>query len=72
MFEKTITSMHDTFRAGQYGYATWTFWPGATNSYLIDGIEQVWLNRVTTNAFLGRIQTLFARELKEGKVPPLP
>jgi raffinose/stachyose/melibiose transport system substrate-binding protein len=72
MFEKTVTSMHDAFGAGQYGYATWTFWPDATNSYLIDGIEQVWLNRVTTNAYLGRIQTLFAQELKEGKVPPLP
>jgi raffinose/stachyose/melibiose transport system substrate-binding protein len=72
MFENTIKAMHDAFDAGQYGYATWTFWPDATNSYLIDGIEQVWLNRVTTNSYLGRIQTLFARELKEGKVPPLP
>jgi len=72
MFEKTITAMHDAFDKGHYGYTTWTFWPGATNGYLIEGIEQVWLNRVTPDAYLSRIQTLFAQELKEGKVPPLP
>jgi raffinose/stachyose/melibiose transport system substrate-binding protein len=72
MFENTITAMHDAFDKGQYGYTTWTFWPGATNGYLIEGIEQVWLNRVTSGAYLSRIQTLFAQELKEGKVPPLP
>jgi raffinose/stachyose/melibiose transport system substrate-binding protein len=64
--------MHDAFDKGQYGFTTWTFWPGATNSYLIEGIEQVWLNRITADAYLGRMQTLFAQEFKEGKVPPLP
>ena len=72
LFEKTIADMHDAFSKGQYGFTTWTFWPGATNSYLIEGIEQVWLNRITTEAYLGRIETLFAQEFKEGKVPPLP
>jgi raffinose/stachyose/melibiose transport system substrate-binding protein len=72
LFEKTISDMHEAFGKGQYGFTTWTFWPGATNSYLIEGIEQVWLNRATPEAYLGRIDTLFAQELKEGKVPPLP
>ena len=72
LFEKTIAVMHDAFSKGQYGYTTWTFWPNATNSYLVEGIEQVWLNRITTEAYLARAQTLFAGELKDGKVPPLP
>jgi raffinose/stachyose/melibiose transport system substrate-binding protein len=72
LFEKTITSLHEGFSKGQYGFTTWTFWPNATNSYLIEGIEQVWLNKITTEAYLGRIQTLFSQESKEGKVPPLP
>jgi raffinose/stachyose/melibiose transport system substrate-binding protein len=64
--------MHQAFAKGPYGFTTWTFWPGATNTYLIEGIEQVWLNRITTEAYLGRLQALFAQELKDGKVPPLP
>ena len=72
LFEKTIAGLHDAFGKGQYGFTTWTFWPGATDSYLIEGIEQVWLNKITTDAYLGRIQTLFSQEAKEGKVPPLP
>ena len=72
LFEKTITDLHDAFQAGRYGFTTWTFWPGATNTYLIDGIEQVWLNRGTAEAYLTRMQTLFAQEFKEGKMPPIP
>ena len=72
LFEKTIAGLHEAFSKGQYGFTTWTFWPGATNGYLIEGIEQVWLSRITTDAYLGRIQTLFSQEAKEGKVPPLP
>jgi raffinose/stachyose/melibiose transport system substrate-binding protein len=72
LFEKTVAQMHQAFAKGPYGFTTWTFWPGATNTYLIEGIEQVWLNRITTEAYLGRLQALFAQELKDGKVPPLP
>lgn len=72
LFEKTVAQMHHAFAKGPYGFTTWTFWPNATNTYLIEGIEQVWLNRITSEAYLGRLQSLFAGELKDGKVPPLP
>ena len=72
LFEKTIANLHDQFSKGRYGFTTWTFWPNASNSYVMEGIEQVWLNRITTEAFLTRLQTLFAQEFREGKVPPLP
>lgn len=72
LFEKTIVELHEAFSKGNYGFTTWTFWPGATDSYLIEGIEQVWLNKITPEAYLTRIQTLFAQEAKDGKVPPLP
>ena len=52
LFEKTIANLHEAFSKGQYGFTTWTFWPGATNSYLIEGIEQVWLNKITPDAYL--------------------
>jgi raffinose/stachyose/melibiose transport system substrate-binding protein len=72
LFEKTIAGLHDAFSKGQFGFTTWTFWPNVSNSYVIEGIEQVWLNRITTEAFLTRLQTVFAQEFREGKVPPLP
>jgi raffinose/stachyose/melibiose transport system substrate-binding protein len=72
LFEKTIAGLHDAFSKGQYGFTTWTFWPNATNSYVMEGIEQVWLNRISTDDYLNRIQTVFSQEFKEGKVPPLP
>ena len=72
LFEKTIAGLHEAFSKGRFGFTTWTFWPNASNSYVIEGIEQVWLNRITTEAFLNRLQTVFAQEYREGKVPPLP
>jgi raffinose/stachyose/melibiose transport system substrate-binding protein len=39
---------------------------------MTEGIEQVWLNRLSTDDYLNHIQTVFSQEFKEGKVPPLP
>lgn len=72
LFEKTVAGLHEAFSKGRFGFTTWTFWPSAANSYVIEGIEQVWLNRITTEAYLNRLQTVFAQEFKEGRVPPLP
>ena len=36
------------------------------------GIEQVWLKKITVAQYLQTMQDAFAKELKEGKVPPLP
>ena len=56
---------------GNYGYTTWTFWPPATEDYLIHGIEQVWLGQISTDDYLAKMQEIFAKEMAEGKVPPL-
>ena len=55
---------------GNYGYTTWTFWPPATEDYLIHGIEQVWLGQISTADYLKKMEEIFAKELAEGKVPP--
>src|SRR6266851_4784220 len=72
LFEKTIAGLHEAFSKGQFGFTTWTFWPNATNSYMTEAIEQVWLNRLPTDDYLNHVQTVFSQEFKEGKVPPLP
>jgi raffinose/stachyose/melibiose transport system substrate-binding protein len=56
---------------GNYGYTTWTFWPPATEDYLIHGMEQVWLKQITTEDYLKKMQATFAQEMAEGKVPEI-
>jgi len=72
LFANTVTSFSKGVRDGNYGYTTWTYWPPATEDYLIRGIEQVWLGKITVAQYLQTMQDTFAKELKEGKVPPLP
>ncbi|WP_068137650.1 ABC transporter substrate-binding protein [Limnochorda pilosa] len=57
---------------GNYGYTVWTFWPPKTESYIVEGIEQVWLGEVTPQQFMDRVNELFQQELAEGSVPPTP
>ena len=54
------------------GYLTWTFWPPKSETYIIDNIENVWAGTMTTQDYLAGLQTLFAGELKNGDVPPIP
>ncbi len=71
-FADLVASLTDAVDKGQIGYTTWTFWPPATEQYLINGIEEVWLGKATTQTYLAKIDALFAKEKSEGKVPPLP
>jgi len=57
---------------GSNGFTTWTFWPGRHHSYLIEGIEQVWLNKITTDAYLGHIQTAVQPGIEGRQGSPLP
>jgi raffinose/stachyose/melibiose transport system substrate-binding protein len=71
LFAATLTSFSHSVAEGHFGYTTWTFWPPATEDYLIHGIEQVWLGKISTNDYLKKMQSIFAAELAEGKVPPI-
>jgi raffinose/stachyose/melibiose transport system substrate-binding protein len=71
LFASTVTSFSRAVARGDFGYTTWTFWPPATEDYLIHGIEQVWLDQISTEEYLKKVQETFAKELSEGKVPPL-
>ena len=71
-FATIVHELTDAIQQNHYGYATWAFWPPATEQYLINGIEQVWLGQVTPAAYMAQVETTFKSELKEGKVPPVP
>lgn len=57
--------------AGHYGYFVGTFFPPATSTTFAD-IDGVWLDQVTPEAFLTKIQTTFDAEKAKGLVPPAP
>ena len=71
LFAATVTSFSKAVAQGNFGYTTWTFWPPATEDYLIHGIEQVWLGQISTDDYLKKMQETFAKEMANGKVPLL-
>jgi raffinose/stachyose/melibiose transport system substrate-binding protein len=46
--------------------------PPATNSYVVSGIEEVWLDILSTEDFLAEMDKIFQQELAEGKVADIP
>jgi raffinose/stachyose/melibiose transport system substrate-binding protein len=72
LFADAMASLSDATKAGHYGYTTWVFWPPATEEYMISGIEQVWLNQITPEQYMKKVDSIFQTELKQHKVPPIP
>ena len=72
LFTDTMKTLAASVNDGNYGYTTWTFLPPATDSYLINGIEEVWLDKIDTNAFLTKLNDTFEKEFKDGKAPAVP
>lgn len=72
LFSETMKTLSAAVNEGNYGYTTWTFLPPATDSYLINGIEEVWLEKIATADFLTKLDASFQKELKAGKVPAVP
>lgn len=72
LYSEAMANLAAAVNENQYGYTSWTFLPPATNTYLISGIEEVWLGSITTQDYLTQLDTLFQQELTEGKVPSVP
>ena len=67
-----LQALNDASAANNYGYTTWTFWPPATETYLIEEVEKVWAGDVTAEEYLQGHQERFDEERAEGLVPPIP
>jgi raffinose/stachyose/melibiose transport system substrate-binding protein len=72
LFTETMQTLSAAVNDGDYGYTTWTFLPPATDSYVINGIEEVWLGKATTQDFLTKLDASFQKEMKAGKAPAVP
>ncbi len=65
-------ALNEAYAAGNYGYTTWTFWPPATETYLIEEVEKVWAGDVTPEDYLQGHQERFDAEREAGAAPPIP
>lgn len=72
LYGETMGKLAEAVNSNQYGYTTWTFLPPATDSYVVSGIEEVWLGKTTTADFLATMDATFKQEMAEGKVPAVP
>jgi raffinose/stachyose/melibiose transport system substrate-binding protein len=72
LYTEAMTNLASAVDANQYGYTTWTFLPPATNTYLVSGIEEVWLDQITPEDYLAALDAAFQQERAEGKVPAIP
>lgn len=72
LYTESMSNLAASVNQSQYGYTTWTFMPPATNSYVVSGIEQVWLDDITIEEFLKELNEIFQEELAEGKAADIP
>jgi raffinose/stachyose/melibiose transport system substrate-binding protein len=72
LYTEVMKNLSTAVGASQYGYTTWTFLPPATDTYLVSGMEEVWLTKLSSAQFLQRLDQTFQQELGEGKVPAVP
>jgi len=72
LYTESMAALAAAVNNNQYGYTTWTFLPPATNSFVVSGIEEVWLGSLTTEDFLAEMENIFQGELAEGKVAEIP
>lgn len=57
--------------SGLIGYATWTFWPPKSDTYIIDSFENLITGAMTPAAYCAGLQSVFQQEFAQGLVPAL-
>ncbi|MEA4882061.1 MAG: extracellular solute-binding protein [Clostridia bacterium] len=65
-------AIYEAESTGRFGYATWTFWSPETQLYMYENLPRVLLDMMSTEDYLKEAQSIFAKELAKGKVPPVP
>jgi raffinose/stachyose/melibiose transport system substrate-binding protein len=72
LYTETMKNLSEAVGAGKYGYTTWTFLPPATDTYLVSGMEEVWLKKISSADFLKKLDESFKAEKDAGKAPAIP
>ena len=72
LYTEVMKNLSVAVSAGKYGYTTWTFLPPATDTYLVSGMEEVWLKKTSSADFLKKLDETFKSEKDAGKAPAIP
>ena len=72
LYSEVMKNLATAVGDGQYGYTTWTFLPPATDTYLVSGMEEVWLKKITSKDYLKKWDDTFKQGKDAGKVPAIP
>jgi raffinose/stachyose/melibiose transport system substrate-binding protein len=72
LYSEVMKNLSAAVSAGKYGYTTWTFLPPATDTYLVSGMEEVWLKKISSADFLKKLDETFKSEKDAGKAPAIP
>jgi raffinose/stachyose/melibiose transport system substrate-binding protein len=72
LYIEVMKNLSSAVSAGKYGYTTWTFLPPATDTYLVSGMEEVWLKKQSSADFLKKLNDTFKSEKDAGKAPAVP
>jgi raffinose/stachyose/melibiose transport system substrate-binding protein len=72
LYTEAMQNLSAAVGAGKYGYTTWTFLPPATDTYLVSGMEEVWLNKISSADYLKKLDDTFKQEKDAGKAPAVP
>ena len=72
LYTEAMKSLSAAVGEGRYGYTTWTFLPPATDTYLVSGMEEVWLKKISSADFLKKLDETFKQERDAGKAPAIP
>ena len=66
--ERAARLYNDAPASGNLGYASWTFFPAATDTYLWSEFDKVILGDMSPEDYLAGLQKTFDKELSAGKV----
>ena len=72
LYSQVMKDLSVAVAGGKYGYTTWTFLPPATDTYLVSGMEEVWLKKQSSADFLKKLNDTFKQEKDAGKAPAVP
>ncbi len=72
VFFEHVRTQNEVIQKGNYGYTTWTFLGPETWQWCYEGIEEVWLGRMSAADYMKKWDEVFKKELQEGVVPPIP
>jgi raffinose/stachyose/melibiose transport system substrate-binding protein len=69
--KRIMLSLNEATARGNFGYATWTFWPPESDVFIIEELGSVLIGKMTPAEYCAELDRIFQQEREEGEVPPI-